>query len=253
MWQRSVRDDERCGCGAVSSCPFWPKVGRAAFGGWDQVDVDRVTRLRAQVDRGRFLPLLACPPLRRRLQPALDEYVAYYRRTYAAIAQVSGSPVVIDSSKHASLAFCLRSFARRGPEGRARGPRQPGGRLFLGQGRGPAGRGRQPDGHLPAGQRGVAVERRRTAPCNCSPSSARPRCGCVMKTSSRTRRPRSARSRRSPACRRPGLRVPGHRRARPLVGRTGGHAHRVGQPDAVHHRPGPDPLRRHLAERDAGR
>jgi hypothetical protein len=110
MWQRSVRDDERCGCGrAFSSCPFWPQVGQAAFGGWDQVDVDRVTRLRAQVDRGRFLPMLASPPLRRRLQPALDEYVAYYRRTYAAIAQVSGSPVVIDSSKHASLAFCLRS------------------------------------------------------------------------------------------------------------------------------------------------
>ena len=31
--------------------------------------------------------------------------------------------------------------------------------------------------------------------------------------------------------------------ARPLVGRTGGHPHRVGQPDAVHHRPDPDPLR----------
>jgi hypothetical protein len=110
MWLRSVRDDERCGCGqAFSACPFWQQVGRAAFVGWDRVDVDRITRLRAQVDRGRFLPLLASAPLRRRLQPALDEYVGYYQRTYAAISQVSGSPVVIDSSKHASLAFCLRS------------------------------------------------------------------------------------------------------------------------------------------------
>ena len=110
MWLRSVRDDERCGCGQpFSSCPFWQQVGRAAFGGWDRVDVDRITRLRAQVDRGRFLPLLASARLRRRLQPALDEYVGYYQRTYAAISQVSGSPVVIDSSKHASLAFCLRS------------------------------------------------------------------------------------------------------------------------------------------------
>ena len=110
MWQRSVRDDERCGCGqAFSSCPFWAQVGRAAFGGWDRVDVDRVTRLRAQVDRARFLPLLASTPLHGRLQPALDEYVAYYRRTYAAISQVSGDPVVIDSGKHASLAFCLRT------------------------------------------------------------------------------------------------------------------------------------------------
>jgi hypothetical protein len=110
MWQRSVRDDERCGCGqAFSACPFWPQVGQVAFGGWDRVDVDRVTRLRAQVDRARFLPLLASTPLQGRLQPALDEYVGYYRRTYAAISQVSGNPVVIDSSKHASLAFCLRS------------------------------------------------------------------------------------------------------------------------------------------------
>jgi hypothetical protein len=110
MWLRSVRDDERCGCGQpFSACPFWQQVGRAAFGGWDQVDVDRVTRLRAQVDRARFLPQLAATRLRGRLQPALDEYVGYYQRTYAAIGQVSGSPVVIDSSKHASLAFCLRS------------------------------------------------------------------------------------------------------------------------------------------------
>ncbi len=110
MWLRSVRGDERCGCGqAFSSCPFWQQVGQAAFGGWDRVDVDRITRLRAQVDRARFLPVLASAQLRRRIQPALAEYVAYYQRTYAAIGQVSGSPVVIDSSKHASLAFCLRS------------------------------------------------------------------------------------------------------------------------------------------------
>jgi hypothetical protein len=110
MWLRSVRDDERCGCGqAFSGCPFWQQVGRLAFGGWDQLDVDRVIRLRAQVDRARFLPQLASARLRSRLQPALDEYVGYYQRTYAAIGQVSGSPVVIDSSKHASLAFCLRS------------------------------------------------------------------------------------------------------------------------------------------------
>jgi hypothetical protein len=110
LWLRSVRDDERCGCGQpFSSCQFWRQVGQVAFGGWDRVDADRITRLRAHVDRARFLPVLTAAPLRRRIQPALDEYVEYYQRTYAAIAQVSGSPVVIDSSKHASLAFCLRS------------------------------------------------------------------------------------------------------------------------------------------------
>jgi hypothetical protein len=110
LWLRGIRDGERCGCGQpFLACPFWEAVGQEAFGGWAQVDVDRITRLRAQVDRSRFLPQLASPALRRRLQPALDEYVRYYQRLYAAVGQVSGAPVVIDSSKHASLAFCLRS------------------------------------------------------------------------------------------------------------------------------------------------
>jgi hypothetical protein len=38
-------------------------------------------------------------------------YAGIYARLYAAIAQVSGCRVVVDSSKHASLAFCLRMSA----------------------------------------------------------------------------------------------------------------------------------------------
>jgi hypothetical protein len=109
MWQRGVRERERCGCGEpFPACPFWQEVGIAAFGGWDRVDVDRVTELRSRVDRARFVPLLSAAPLRSALPPVLDEYVTYYLRVYAAIAEVSGSRVVVDSSKHASLAFCLR-------------------------------------------------------------------------------------------------------------------------------------------------
>ena len=110
LWLRGVQDGERCGCGQpFLACPFWEAVGQEAFRGWAQLDVDRIIWLRARVDRSRFLPQLASPALRGRLQPALDEYVRYYQRLYAAIGQVSGAPVVIDSSKHASLAFCLRS------------------------------------------------------------------------------------------------------------------------------------------------
>ncbi|MGV9596309.1 sulfotransferase [Streptosporangium sandarakinum] len=39
--------------------------------------------------------------------PELAEYAAAHRRLYDAAAEVSGSPVVVDSSKHASTAFCL--------------------------------------------------------------------------------------------------------------------------------------------------
>ena len=108
LWLRGVGDGERCGCGQpFPACPFWQAVGQDAFGGW--------TGRRGPDDPaagpGGPGPVpaaarLGSPP--RRLRPELDEYVAYYRRIYAAIAEVSGSPVVIDSSKHASLAFCLR-------------------------------------------------------------------------------------------------------------------------------------------------
>ncbi len=112
MWQRGVVQDERCGCGeSFSGCPFWRDVGAAAFGGWDQLDVERVAALRASVDRTRHIPLLAAPALHSAIRRDLAEYLGYYARVYSAIAEVSGCPVVVDSSKHASLAFCLRWHA----------------------------------------------------------------------------------------------------------------------------------------------
>ena len=47
LWQRGITEGERCGCGEpFRECPFWQQVGKAAFGGWDQVDVSRVAALR---------------------------------------------------------------------------------------------------------------------------------------------------------------------------------------------------------------
>jgi len=109
MWRRSIVDDERCGCGEpFAGCGFWRGVGEAAFGGWAAVDVGRVAQLRAAVDRNRFAPLLAGPALPPRFRRALDEYVCYYQRVYAAVSAVSGCATIVDSSKHPSLAFCLR-------------------------------------------------------------------------------------------------------------------------------------------------
>jgi hypothetical protein len=109
LWERGVTDDERCGCGEpFRQCPFWLQVGKTAFGGWDEIDVSRVAALRAQVDRNRFIPALARRRLRPALRERLTEYTSYYARVYTAVAQVSGCDLVVDSSKHASLAFCLR-------------------------------------------------------------------------------------------------------------------------------------------------
>jgi hypothetical protein len=109
LWQRGILDDETCGCGEpFGRCPFWSQVGARAFGGWDRSLAVRMLALRAQVDRTRHVPLLALRRLPGGRRAAHAEYVSIYARLYQAIAEVSGCPVVIDSSKHSSLAFCLR-------------------------------------------------------------------------------------------------------------------------------------------------
>jgi hypothetical protein len=108
LWERGVEADERCGCGEpFHSCPFWTEVGAAAFGGWERVDVDRIRRLRAEVDRTRYVARLATSvPVRG--HHLLAEYLDLHARLYAAIRTVSGCEVIVDGSKHGSLAFCLR-------------------------------------------------------------------------------------------------------------------------------------------------
>jgi glycosyltransferase involved in cell wall biosynthesis len=105
LWQRDLRDDERCGCGdRFSACGFWQKVGVEAFGGWDAVDPQRVLDLADKVERTRFIPRLAFG----RRPPGVEEYAAHYAKIYNGAATVTGATAVVDSSKHSALAYCLR-------------------------------------------------------------------------------------------------------------------------------------------------
>lgn len=100
LWARGVLAGEPCGCGvAFGACPFWREVGSQAFGGWSRALAERVLELRHRVDRTRRIPRID--------HRDLGEYVEAYCRVYAAAAAVTGAGVVLDSSKHASLAFCL--------------------------------------------------------------------------------------------------------------------------------------------------
>ena len=82
--------------------------GNAIFGGWDQLDLAAVQRLRERLDRPWSVPLL----LGSRLTPALDADVAAYvsilGALYRAIAEVTGARVIVDSSKIATFAMLLR-------------------------------------------------------------------------------------------------------------------------------------------------
>ena len=109
LWERGLLGNEPCGCGTpLLECPFWAAVGKEAYGGWESFDAARMLELKAAVDRNRFIPELAAPRLRGTVARDVAAYVDGYRRLYAAVARVSGAELVIDSSKHASLAHALR-------------------------------------------------------------------------------------------------------------------------------------------------
>jgi hypothetical protein len=110
LWERGIRNDERCGCGLpFSQCAFWSEVGRVGFGGWDRVDVDRVLHLDGRVNDVRRIARLAAGRLGgRRFEAELHEYVGYYERVYGAVREVTGCDLVVDSSKLTALAFALR-------------------------------------------------------------------------------------------------------------------------------------------------
>ena len=144
LWERGLQRGETCGCGtSLPACTFWTRVGEVAFGGWDRLDLARFLEVKYSVDRNRYIFRLAASgrpgsragrvELGRRgeastgwpaaswtpagpaapggLPARARWYADTYARLYAAIAQVSGCQVVVDSSKHASLAFCLRLSA----------------------------------------------------------------------------------------------------------------------------------------------
>lgn len=111
LWRQGVLDNERCGCGSpFHSCRFWRDVGRLAFGGWHRVDLGEVLggrRLR-HVREASLAPASLGVSRSRVLRARIEAQNALYWRLYSAISQVSGCGVIVDASKHASLASVLR-------------------------------------------------------------------------------------------------------------------------------------------------
>jgi hypothetical protein len=114
VWERGLVEDRLCGCGErFSDCAFWRKVGETAFGGWENVDVARIRRLRASVDRPWTALALLLP---RRLWPRrgqVDEYLGVLRDLYAGVAEASDADVVVDSSKIPTYCLLLRAAGLR--------------------------------------------------------------------------------------------------------------------------------------------
>jgi sulfotransferase family protein len=100
-----ARTDERCGCGEpFSRCAFWTEVGEVAFKGWTTDVLDRLVELQRAAARQRHLPGLLRPA---RPSEALVDLRSAYSRIYLAVAEVTGSRVVVDASKGPALGQAL--------------------------------------------------------------------------------------------------------------------------------------------------
>jgi hypothetical protein len=109
LWERGLGEDRMCGCGLkVRQCDFWQSVLRRSFGGLSTPSIRRMTMLRRALTRTRQLPFFMVPRLSRLLGARLSEYQDYLQALYRAIAEVSGSDVVVDSSNSPMYAYVLK-------------------------------------------------------------------------------------------------------------------------------------------------
>jgi hypothetical protein len=110
LWQRGLIERRGCGCGVpVDECPFWAAVLAEGFGPAGS----RMVRPRDVVDWQRRAVRLRHLRRARRdtagdAPPARQAYASVQARLYEAIAAVTGSRVIVDSSKAPSGAASLR-------------------------------------------------------------------------------------------------------------------------------------------------
>jgi hypothetical protein len=117
LWRQGILRNEKCSCGQpFYSCSFWQEVGALAFNGWHRVDLEPVLARQSEGSRFRYareaslMPAFLKPPFVNGSQRRIEALNILYMRLYSAISQVSGCPVVVDASKHASLLSNLRCY-----------------------------------------------------------------------------------------------------------------------------------------------
>jgi hypothetical protein len=103
-------ENRLCGCGEpFHDCEVWREVTRQAFGE-GAFDAHELLELKRRVDQWWRLPQLASGVA----SPARREDLARYRealaRVYLAIRTVTGSEVIVDSSKDVSHGYVLRGI-----------------------------------------------------------------------------------------------------------------------------------------------
>jgi hypothetical protein len=108
IWEHNLIENRLCGCGApFDECEVWGAVLEKAFGGMDEVDARDMAWLQASGTRTRHVPLMLFPQGRPVLVSRLGKYTARLERLYRTVQEITGSRVIVDSSKFPSYGYVL--------------------------------------------------------------------------------------------------------------------------------------------------
>lgn len=106
IWDRGLGQNQLCGCGKpFKECDFWIDVVHEAFGGFQNVNHERLAALRYAAEH-RISKWLSFNTASELLAP-YEEYFDAYRNLYRAIRKVSGCQIIVDSSKYVAHGFIL--------------------------------------------------------------------------------------------------------------------------------------------------
>jgi hypothetical protein len=106
LWEKDLPGGELCGCGdPLNTCAFWVEVLERAFGGVQEAFDIQIRRIRASIERYRYIPGTLVNSNYRK--DSLEEYLSIFDRLYQAIALVSGKRTIVDSSKDPRGAFLI--------------------------------------------------------------------------------------------------------------------------------------------------
>jgi len=107
LWRFGLTRSGLCSCGApVADCPVWSEA-LAATNAEVPFDAERMVRLRRRF-RSEHMPLMASRRFTERRLDSLEEFPAVVERLYRAVCDVTGSRVLIDSSKEPHYSSILR-------------------------------------------------------------------------------------------------------------------------------------------------
>ena len=108
IWKHALIENRLCGCGRIArECPFWGPVFDGEFGGQSEDLAREMMRLQYSGARTRHIPLMLTEGGRAKIRARLGKFLGNTGRLYGAIRSVSGSRVIVDTSKEPAYGYAL--------------------------------------------------------------------------------------------------------------------------------------------------